>query len=416
MSRPSRLLRLVPLAACAVLCCAACSSASAPPDEIYSANANQSGSPSGEPTWPGDEPGQGGTEPALPVDEPYDPGQPPAGGEPDPGTDPGQPPGGGGDPPPADEDDLSVCASDMVHASKVQLDLMLLVDKSGSMQEGTYGGTKWQAQHNAIVSFVNHPDSAGMGIGMQYFPYNDSYGYPYCGVFSYANPEVPIGMLPGHAGAVTGSLGMQFPEGGTPTLPALTAMLQYMAGVASAHPDHAAAVVLATDGEPTECGILNNVAGVAAVASSYAQGSPPVRTFVIGVGSSLFSLNSIASAGGTGQAFIIDTAQDVTQQFVDALKIIQSSVACQLQIPVPTQGTPDFDKVNVQYTPLGGTPVVVPRVDPSACGGAEGWFYDDPSNPSKIILCPTTCDTVRNQDQVTIEIVLGCETRRDQAK
>jgi hypothetical protein len=345
----------------------------------------------------------------------------PAGKTDDPNEEPvapdaGEPPWGGETPPMEDEGDLSICASDTVVAKRVQLDLMLLVDKSGSMKDFTYGGTKWEAQRKAISSFVNHPGSAGIAIGMQYFPYNDSYGYPYCGVSSYANPPVPMGMLPGHAGAITSSLAGQSPLGGTPTLPALTAMLKHMAGVAAANPDHVAAVVLATDGEPTECGLLNNVAGVAGVASSYAGGTPPVLTFVIGVGWSLFSLHAIASAGGTGSAFIIDTAQDVTQQFVDALEVIQSSVDCQFQIPTPAQGTPDFEKVNVQYTPQGGAPVVLPRVDPGKCGSAEGWFYDNPADPKKIVLCPSSCDVVRSMGQVEIEIVLGCETRRDQAK
>ena len=402
------------LACALVFSCFACSSASGPPDESFNRSANGPAGASTNPSSPDQDPMPGPdlTDPSDP-NQPSDPGQPPPSSDPDNGS------WGGEDPPPPqddDDDDLSVCASDTVHAAQVQLDLMLLVDKSGSMQEGTYGGSKWDAQRNAITSFVNHPESAGIGIGMQYFPYNDSTGYPYCGVFSYANPEVPMGVLPGHAGSITNSLGWQYPEGGTPTLPALTAMLQHMSGVASSHPDHVAAVVLATDGEPTECGFLNNVAGVAGIASTYAGGNPPVLTFVIGVGSSLFSLNAIASAGGTGQAFIIDTAQDVTQQFIDALKVIQSSVACQFQIPMPAQGTPDFDQVNVQYTPMGGSPVIVPRVDPGACGGAEGWFYDNPASPNKIVLCATTCNAVQNMDQVEIQIVLGCETRRDQAK
>ncbi len=83
---------------------------------------------------------------------------------------------------------------------------------------------------------------------------------------------------------------------------------------------------------------------------------------------------------------------------------------------MPPQGTPDFDQVNVQYTPMGGLPVIVPRVDPGACGGADGWFYDNPANPNKIVLCANTCNAVQNMDQVEIQIVLGCETRRDQAK
>ena len=385
-----------------------CLAQAAPPDDNEAFGSSSTNSGSG--AAPGSGGGLSGPSPSAPGTEPGTPGgeEPPPGpgaGGTDPGTPP--PPGTGGG---TQSDDLTGCASDTVHAAEVPLDLLLLVDQSGSMQESTCSGSKWEAQRNAIASFVNHPDSAGVGIGIQFFPLNDSYGYAYCNVSAYSNPEVPIGMLPGQAGAINGAVASHYPEGSTPTLPALSASLMHMAGWAASHPGHVSAVVLATDGEPTECGLLNNVLGVAGVASTYAKQN--VLTFVIGVGSSLFSLNSIAAAGGTGQAFIINTNQDVAQQFNAALDAIRGSVACQFQIPVPAVGTPDFNKVNVRYLPAGGTPVVVPHVDdPSQCGGADGWFYDNPMNPTKIILCGATCDAIRTHPEVDVEIVLGCETR-----
>jgi hypothetical protein len=38
-----------------------------------------------------------------------------------------------------------------------------------------------------------------------------------------------------------------------------------------------------------------------------------------------------------------------------------------------------------------------------------GWHYDDPKNPTKIILCQSTCDSVQ-QKSGKIDIVLGCDT------
>jgi hypothetical protein len=41
------------------------------------------------------------------------------------------------------------------------------------------------------------------------------------------------------------------------------------------------------------------------------------------------------------------------------------------------------------------------------CGAAGGWYYDNPQNPTKIIMCPTTCDEVQGGK---VTVVFGCET------
>ena len=46
---------------------------------------------------------------------------------------------------------------------------------------------------------------------------------------------------------------------------------------------------------------------------------------------------------------------------------------------------------------------------------ALGWFYDnDPSTaktPTKISVCPSTCDTLRAATNATIQVQLGCATQ-----
>ena len=66
---------------------------------------------------------------------------------------------------------------------------------------------------------------------------------------------------------------------------------------------------------------------------------PKILTFVIGVGSSLGALNGIAMAGGTNQAFIVDTNANVNQQFLDAMnKIRGAALSCEYIIPTPDAG------------------------------------------------------------------------------
>jgi len=61
--------------------------------------------------------------------------------------------------------DRPKCADDKYMAERVPLDLVLLVDRSMSMQ-----GTKWDMTTKALTSFVSDVRSAGLGVGLQFFP------------------------------------------------------------------------------------------------------------------------------------------------------------------------------------------------------------------------------------------------------
>jgi hypothetical protein len=64
------------------------------------------------------------------------------------------------------------CASQAFAAEQLPLDLVVLVDSSGSMAELVAGAglTKWQMVRAALSAFVKDPGSSGLGIGLQYFP------------------------------------------------------------------------------------------------------------------------------------------------------------------------------------------------------------------------------------------------------
>jgi hypothetical protein len=124
-----------------------------------------------------------------------------------------------------------------------------------------------------------------------------------------------------------------------------------------------------------------------------------------------------ATAGGTQQAFVITTNQNVAQQFQQALDTIRgASLPCDYQLPVPESGTPDYTKVNVQYTSGGGNVSVIPYVtNAQGCDPqAGGWYYDvDPAGgaiPSKVVTCPATCNTIKADPGGKIDIVQGCKT------
>lgn len=90
-----------------------------------------------------------------------------------------------------------------------------------------------------------------------------------------------------------------------------------------------------------------------------------------------------------------------------------SRVACELAIPNPEAGALDPDAVNVRVDD-GTAKSYVPRVkDEAACAGAAGWYYDDPATPSKVLLCPTSCEGAQSKGGATapkIDVLFGCKS------
>ncbi len=342
------------------------------------------------------------------------------------------------------------CAGTASVAQPLPLDLFIMLDQSGSMlQDAGNGDTRWNTVKAAITSFVQAPESDGIGVGIQYFgigqplvpgcyqtscssdseceatgcgvclqgsgvcqgPYNPDIDS--CDGEDYAWADVPIQPLPGVAPLIAGSLGMHAPGTNTPTEPALSGAIQYATAWALDHPEHVVAVVFATDGDPSECNM--NLDDIYALAAAGWSGTPSIQTFVIGVGPSLTALDGIAAAGGTGQAFSVDFDPMAEEQFLLAMNTIRkAALPCSYAIPPPPMGERlDFNQVNVAYTPGNGDPAqTFPHVaDAASCPpGGDGWFYDDPTMPAEILLCQASCDKVGSDLTAELDIVLGCET------
>lgn len=314
--------------------------------------------------------------------------------------------------------DAAACASQTHKGQVTPLDIFIMVDQSGSMTDEVTGpnGTtaqKWTLLVQAFTAFVNDPGSTGLGVGIGYFPIpniDDSS----CDAATYSAPDVPIAVLPGNAAAIVSSMGAHKPGGQTPTVPSLSGALDYAKGWALAHPTHTVVVAYATDGDPHGC--TNDTIDVAtSIAQEAAMGTPSIATYVIGIGSSLKSLGQIAEGGSTGQAIIVDTSQDTSQQLLAAMNQIRaaSAVPCILTIPTSDAGAVDFGKVNIVESPSdSGAPGTVLQVpNASMCDPtAGGWYYDDPAAPTKIDLCSATCDAVTVDVTSEVDVLLGCKT------
>src|SRR5580704_707567 len=313
----------------------------------------------------------------------------------------------------------AACASSTQKGEQQGLNAYMMLDYSGSVVAASL--TK---KTTAINSFVGQP-SSGISVGLQYFglPNTDPdagslFGLAIgdsCDPSVYAMPAIEIAPLPGVSSMITSSLAShKMPNTATPTGPALKGAIDHATTWAQAHPSDVTIAILATDGDPSECddgtgGTL--LSQVEAVAAAGVAATPKILTFVIGVGTETANLDGIAQAGGTNKAFIVDTTMNVSAQFLTALNSIRgAALGCQYKIPVPDSGIVDTSRVNVQFTATGGQPELVPQVSSKAqCpASSNAWYYDNPSSPSEILLCSTTCGTVSTGG--TVNVLTGCQT------
>jgi hypothetical protein len=281
------------------------------------------------------------------------------------------------------------------------------------MDDSVMGGTKWTTVTSSLNTFMGQPGLDGVSVGLGYFGVPDSTGFgDSCNASDYAVPDVEISPLPQVAGQITSSMAQHSPNTATPTSAALQGAIDHAKAWATAHPGDATVVILATDGDPSEC--MTNISQIQAIAAAGFNGTPKIPTYVIGVGSSLANLNAIASSGGSTSAFLVDTGGNVNQQFLQAMNDIRhAALGCTYAIPTSTNGPIDYNEVNIVYQPgNGGSPVTLPYVmDKANCPAmGNGWYYDNPQAPTQIVLCDSSCSGIEVDETGSVNITLGCST------
>lgn len=298
------------------------------------------------------------------------------------------------------------CAQTGSEANPVQLDIVVLLDRSGSMY-----GANWNGVTKALKEFVQDPASSGIRVGILYFPIDAPADAFVCNPLHYQTLSVPLDLLPQNAAAMVGSIDSQSPNGGsTPMHGALEGTLWAAAQEQMSQPNHKVIVVFASDGDPNSCPNQQNNISVIAQLVKTAYEASSVETYVIAInGASIVNLDQIAAAGGTG------TAYDVTgnvNQFAQKMEEIRiAALACEYVIPPPPGDEPfELDKVVVKHVADDGTLTEIPRATSEIdCGQLPGWYYDDPVAPKKIKLCPASCDVARQDKQGRIDVFFGCK-------
>lgn len=310
-----------------------------------------------------------------------------------------------------DADPDAACALFEEQGLTKPVNLYIMFDKSSSM-----AGDKWDSAKAGLVAFVNDDASAGLRVALRFFP-REPDATPACDQFAYQEPTVPFGELPAHAQAIQDGMDAEQPDGfSTPVYPALGGAILKGIEVAENNPGEVSAVLLVTDGEPQgpapTCGGVDPedpqvIADLAATGANYV---PPVVTYVVGLpGVNQSFADLVAQAGGTDSAIVV-AVTNVEEEFRQALAQVRGdAVPCEYFLPDKVQnGEFQITEVNIEISPGdGGDPTLLPQ-DP-ACTG-PGWRYDVPSAPTSIILCPETCEALKQDLGASIRIVLGCVT------
>jgi len=337
----------------------------------------------------------------------------------------------------------AACGADVQQAMLVPVNMFVMFDRSGSMDDEadeTTGATRWDLASAALTTFFQDPSAVGLGVALRFFPHDlpaagcQGGDDEVCDAVACSQPLVPPSAAPttalptlmtepapadAHEAALVGAIMSSAPGddpdngGGTPIYAALDGALRWASGyqMAHPHPQQQTVVVFVTDGAPNGCeddfDIISQLA-----ADAYA--AVGVTTYTIGLtGSNEGDMEQIAQAGN-GDSFFVDDGPMAAQDLVAALQAIQGSVlACDFAIPMPTDGgMADPNQVNVQYTPMpGAMPVPFTQVASAAdCGTSQSWYYDNPAAPTRIHLCPSVCDTVRANPTAGISVAIGCAT------
>ncbi|WP_437322357.1 vWA domain-containing protein [Sorangium sp. So ce394] len=291
--------------------------------------------------------------------------------------------------------------------------LFVALDRSASMVVNSSGDSvadsRWNPARAAFKAFFEDPASAGLGVALRFWPHdnpgpcNDSAGN--CPAGAVSGCSLPIIPFDGSAArrltadpapfdqqelALVNAL---YPGPGatadTPMYPALNGATTWAINYKNAHPEEEVAVVLVTDGIPSNCDTVPSHIGELARVAYENHG---VRVHAVGFGNSNAEIINLIATRGGGRAFNLTAGAGLATTLQDALVSIRGQ-ALPCDVTVPLAGASDPASVSVVHVNSAGTETVLtPRANLASCG--QGWYFADATNTS-VKLCPQTCTTLR---------------------
>ena len=337
---------------------------------------------------------------------------------------------------------LDECGVTSVEATFSAANVLLVIDKSGSMDDQPEGFelNKWDALKAALAPALEAVQEE-MSFGLLLYPFNQQSEIPLdcfegCCQVPQGSEAIEVGVAPGTGSAskVMAALDAAAPGGGTPTAAALDAALAYFTTGDGKELKGDRFVLLATDGGPncgessTTCAADHctpNLDGLcpadqgnccrgegsyclddaAVLQKIRALADASVPTFVIGIpGTESYAeyLEAFATAGGVpnpkkhpayyavsaerGVEGLTRTFRDITTHLVRSCEVDLGQVAADKRL------------VNV---------AVDCDIVPSEDGA--GWDIADDA-PTTLVLAGDTCNRVKREGARRIDVVYGCPT------
>jgi hypothetical protein len=337
---------------------------------------------------------------------------------------------------------LNACAKAQAQALKVPIYMHIVLDGSGSMADDN----KWIAAVGALDAIFDElfaEQNPAIGLGLTVFgdandtTITDTTAGPYP-----TKTDVPVGFVtPAQHLALRQRIDLSAPNLGTPTYEVMSGVFPVMETFVPQAPLRTGGrrlVVLMTDGVPDPdmpAGQNEQPYTLKLVQNEFNKTPPagPITTFAVGVGPlgpptvpvqyDPRWLGALAMAGGApnlpcdpnevnNPANMCDfqitpgslTADQLKQQFIDTITKIRS-IALGCDYTLDKSGGPiDPTQVNVVFTDGSGNQTLLPQ-DPN-----NGWTYDDPTDPSEVILHGQSCTEAKGDPNGKIDIVIGCKT------
>ncbi len=284
----------------------------------------------------------------------------------------------------------TVCDEVMFQAMAERPDIMLVLDKSGSMDFNYWqfmgqNMNRWDSLYLTVQSVVTQFDDQA-DFGAELFPKRYSFSgecqadYPVTVPVAPMNAQTVLSSIPQLGESVAGQ---------TPMGMGIQIAKAHLESIAQ--PNKPQAMILVADGGvSTSCGSPNSSAEIVNMVSQMAANGVP--TYAVGIDADTQSLqdqlNAIAAAGGTGQFY---NAQDGNALLMMMEGIVEGVLSCSLQLEMEPD-FPGFTKVNV-----GG--MEWPQVND--CNTEDGWIWS--VEYTEITLCGAACQALKDTGSADLE-------------